>query len=129
MENESKELGTDEKAERAVDKLLEKTIAGEVRWEIEEAPSQLNSDESRTELVYKARYHKKRLRLYHNEFKAWYDASPTAYTWDRTVVLEYIDSTDRVLWRFPSQGQLWDLYNEVQYRAAHVGELLDDLGS
>lgn len=125
----------------AIAKLIELTQDGKLRWSA--LPSSLidalkETPYDRIAVAFQANYKDRYLRLYKRNYKVAYNPFSTvaivqaAYydkedSWYSTVVLQLTTSDDLVLWSFPFETALWDLYRAVEYQVSKVKDFLDDL--
>ncbi|MDI6792938.1 MAG: hypothetical protein QME81_08750 [bacterium] len=94
----------------------------ELSWERLFPPDSLSS---KTEVVFETTFEDRKLRIYEEYYKNWYDEDN--YVWDSRVVLSFIDSQGRTEWEFPPVAGLGDLLESVKYRSANVGGFLDSV--
>jgi hypothetical protein len=130
----------------AVGKLLEFTQEGSLSWESINPPAYLNSEpaNSRVDVVYKAHYKDRTLRLYEKRYKVErpiYDSSAvyvaTSVTsfvnsreypyWTSTTVLELLDGNGLSPWVFPKTQVLDDLLDAVRYQVSGVKDFLHEI--
>src|SRR6267142_6213990 len=129
----------------AVGKLLEFTQEGSLLWESSNPPAYLNSEpsNSRVDVVYKAHYKDRTLRLYEKRYKvekpftyqpnvylstsvtSFYDQREYPY-WTSTTVLELLDYNQLSPWVFPTTQVLNDLLDAVRYQLSDVKDFLNE---
>lgn len=120
-------MSIEEKAAQLITKLIRETSKGNVKWEVEHAPSPLcHETEQSVPLYLQAEYKGKTLGLY--ELRAKYFTDEDEFHWTQSVGLCIVDRAGRVLWelRDPSLA-LFDLFNTAREQASGIDDILDDL--
>jgi len=117
----------------AVTKLIKLTQEGKMKWR----SVNLVRHDIKVESAFITKYKDRLMRLYKYVHKV---EAPTPYVsgvfstykgeypyWETSVTLEFIDSNELSLWKFPYTSALIDLLQAVQYQVAEVDEFLDDI--
>lgn len=95
-------------------------------WESLFDPESLSlGRDKRVNSVYQTHYKNKALRIYEENYKAWYDED--RYTWASKVVLAFVDRNDQNAWEFPELPGLWDLLESVKYQETKVDVFVDEI--
>jgi len=106
--------------------LIELTQKGKLNWRRYEPPDPIvTSHDNKIDFVYVTNFENKKLRIYEERYKYWYDEG--RYTWDNQVVIDFADDEGRSIWRFPKLPGAWDLLEAVRYQEAEVDDFISEL--
>ena len=125
----------------ATARLLRLTQEARLIWESHRPPDYLNSQaDKRVDVVYKAEYNDRTLRLYEMRYKverphaylsftatiSIYDQREYPY-WTSTIVLELLDQNGLSPWAFPNTQVLADLLESVRYQVSGVKDFMHEV--
>lgn len=120
----------------AVSRLIELTQDDRIKWAESTVPSRLSEDANVfIEAVFCTETAGRHLRLYERETRKYVNPLFGAITfsenplWEKRVVLEIVDLTERVLWTFPNVTPLSDLLETVRFQVADVSDFIRALSS
>lgn len=106
--------------------LNELTQKDKLQWERQEPPDAVViGHNNRVDYVYTTVFEERRLRIYEERYKSWYDED--RYTWDTRVILDFVDFEGKSEWIFPYAPVLWDLLESVKYKSAHVDDFISEV--
>ena len=121
-----------------VSKLIALTQAGKIKWTPLPLPigDLIDRDDQRYLSALRTVYLDKKLRIY--DVSSRVDEPTVPYLtigsvkpkypyWQRTYVLEFVDSYDRSLWHFPDLSVNRDLFMAAKYQASGAPEFFDKI--
>lgn len=120
-------MSTESKTAQLITKLIRETSKGNVNWEIEDAPTSLNSEtEQSVPLFLQTEYKGKILGVYDLRTKYYTDVDE--YSWSESVGFCIVDTVGRVVWESrEGSPALFDLFNTAREQASGIDDILDDL--
>jgi hypothetical protein len=126
MRNGVKRMAEQDKFVALVARLNELTQEGKLKWSAVYNPEELGlGTDKKVKLVFQTFYKNKTLRIYHEDFKTWYEED--RYVWASRIVLTFVDIGAQSIWEFPNVAGLGDLYESVRYQQAGVDEFINDV--
>ncbi|WP_045459882.1 hypothetical protein [Vibrio hyugaensis] len=108
-----------------IDKLVELTQHGRIEWVEEQPPAYLIASDSKVDLVYVTTYLNRHIRTYKRDFKYWID--DVQFTWDKEVVIEFVDENGRRMGRFPHTPNTPELLRAIQYQNPQLQTFFNDM--
>lgn len=108
-----------------VDKLIELTQHNQIKWEAIDPEPYMKDPNSRVDLIYVAKHLGRRIRLYQQHYKYYFDEDK--YVWDEQINIEFIDDYDNSLGMFPKTPNANDLFKAIQYQNPLVNSFYNDL--
>ena len=129
---------SDERNTKAILKLIELTQRGNLNWQLWNKDSVNLKNNETIGPVFVTKYNEKLLRIYEKtilvtqsdegDLSAIVNISigRTYPYYLRLIHLEVIDGED-VLWEFPNDSALDELYSEIKYKVSGVADLIDSL--
>lgn len=115
------------KAVKLVAKLNRLTQEGTITWDQGSPhPSVTKGSNDVVQLEYTTQYKDKNFRLYLSKYQNYMEEYDKFY-WDEATVLEICNEDGVAIWTCPRVNGLWDLFQSVQYQAANVEEILNDI--
>lgn len=115
------------KVQKVIHKLIKATAEGEISWSISHNSSvKLEEDGELIGKAYTTNYMGRIFRMYAFKYLMYQPDFDKFYK-TTSKNLELIDFQNEVLWIFPYDNSINDLYDMVRYKVANVDQLLDDL--
>lgn len=115
------------KVQKVIHKLIKATADGEISWSISHNSSvKLEEDGELIGKAYTTNYMGRIFRMYAFKYLMYQPDFDKFYK-TTSKNLELIDFQNEVLWIFPFDNSINDLYDMVRYKVANVDQLLDDL--
>jgi hypothetical protein len=126
MSNGVTQMAEQDKLLSVIAKLNELTQEGDLKWYAVPNPESLDvGTDKKPTAVYETKYKDKRLRIYREEYKYWYDED--RWEWSSKIILAFVDKNNQNAWEFPDVAGLADLYDSVRYQGAGVDQFIKDM--
>lgn len=109
------------KWELAIDKLLEMTKAGSLKWR----RAQNVGREDLVGDVYESFVQDRRIVIWEYRYQAFTDEDQ--WHWDNDVAIEFVDKEGDVEWRWPETPSRWGLLDAIRYQLVGGDEFLKQL--
>jgi len=126
MTNKYAELETDMLARSEVNAFLERVTelsrSGRMKWDYDESQQEFEIDEEPIGYPSIVRFSGNYLRLCQVRYKYWTDED--RWNWDSRIVLDFVDSDGKLLWRFPPNPDIPELYETVRLSASGVADAI-----
>lgn len=115
------------KAVKLVAKLNRLTQEGTIEWDQGAPhPSVTRGTNDVVHLEYTTQYKDNKFRLYSSKLQSFSEEYERLY-WDEAIILEICNEDGVAIWTCPHVNGLWDLFQSVQFQAANIEHVLDDL--
>ena len=110
-----------------VEKLTQETLAGNITWDIVDAPSSMNQEtESSVPLFLQTTYKSKIFGIYDIRTKSFYDEHD--YYWSEGIGFCVLDDSKRVVWESGEYSpSMLELFNVAREQASGIDDIFDDL--
>jgi hypothetical protein len=112
------------KTQKVIYKLIKETSDGHITWGINSSSVKLEDDGEVIGKAYTTTFKDKIFRVYAYKYEAFDPAYNKLYTTNK-VNLELIDYLGEVLWKFPFDNSINDLYQMIRYKVAKIDDLFD----
>lgn len=105
-------------------KVINETKAGKLNWNLEDNDrNEFEGDEESVGYPCVARLPPNYLRVAQVRYKYWTDED--RWSWESKIALDFVDATGKLLWRFPSNPLIVDIYERARYASSDVSSAID----
>jgi len=103
---------------------IEQSRSGDMRWTIDRSPQEFESDEEFVGYPSKTNLGSNYLRIAQIRYKYWMNEE--RWVWDSRIVLDFVDSDGKLLWRFPPNTEIPELYEVVRFASSGVADAISE---
>jgi hypothetical protein len=107
-----------------LDQVAKQTGANKMNWRNDEDHQEFQIDEEAVGYPIITKFGDKYLRIAQVRYKFWVDED--RFEWDGRVVLDFVDIQGKLLWRFPPNPKIPELYEAVRFSTSGVGNAIRD---
>jgi hypothetical protein len=111
---------SDSQWEKAVEKLLEQTNNGNIRWK---AIDSLKRDGIQGQ-AYVVSVAGRTIAVYEHQYK--YYADEFAWEWKNTVAVEFVDENLELQWRWPASTIRWSLIDAIRFQVSNASRFIEE---
>jgi hypothetical protein len=106
-------------------KLKEQTERGSLHWHREElhVENEYESDEEPVGYPCVANFPPHYLRISQVRYKYWTEMD--SWSWDTKIVLDFVDISGKMLWRFPADPAIFEIYESVRFSTSGVSNAIE----
>ncbi|MCY1166536.1 hypothetical protein D9M71_36780 [compost metagenome] len=107
-----------------IEKLTALTQHGKLNWQEVQPDRRMNDSISEVDIVYLTTYEGHDIRVYLRNYKSFFEDEHT-YNWEESVEVELLNSTGRVIFKFPSISNKYELLNAIEVQDTQVKSFFD----
>ena len=108
-----------------IDKFVELTQHGKIQWAESIPRSYMISQDSKVDIVYITNHLGRNISVYKRDYKYYLD--DVQYTWDKEVVIEFINESGERIGQFPTTPNAFELLHAIQYQNPQIKNFYTDM--
>jgi hypothetical protein len=103
-----------------LEQVVERSHKGKLQWDIDERDQEFENDEEPIGYPSTTTLAPNYLRIAQVRYKIWSDED--RFDWESRIVLDFVDSAGKLLWRFPPNPKIPELYEVVRFESSGIAD-------